>query len=142
MKKIILAAAFFAIVSCKKESSNESFGTGTATEAPTETTTEVTPEATAEVMTPEALGKSIVEGKGNCYTCHQVDKKVIGPSIKEIAQIYKDKNANMVTFLLGKGEPIVDPSQYEVMKTNFPVTKAMTDAELAGIEAYFQSTLK
>jgi cytochrome c len=29
----------------------------------------------------------------------------------------------MVTFFKGEGEPIVDPSQYEVMKTNFMITK-------------------
>jgi cytochrome c len=56
-------------------------------------------------------------------------------------QIYKDKNADMVSFLKGEGEPIVDPSQYEVMKTNFVVTKAMSDEEPA-IEAYVYSNLK
>jgi cytochrome c len=38
--------------------------------------------------------------------------------LQDIAKIYKDKNADMVSFLKGEGEPIVDPSQYEVMKTN------------------------
>ncbi|MET0945223.1 MAG: cytochrome C552, partial [Flavobacterium sp.] len=56
--------------------------------------------------------------------------------------IYKDKNASIVTFLKGEGEPIVDPSQYEVMKTNFAVTKAMSDDELKALEAYVYSNLK
>lgn len=137
MKKLILALTIFALVSCKKEA-NESFGKNTDT--PTEKVEE-TADA-KDASSPEAIGKSIFEGKGNCYTCHQMDQKVIGPSIKEIAQIYKDKKANMVTFLKGNGEPIVDPSQYEIMKTNFPITKAMSDEELAGLEAYFYSTLK
>ncbi|MFT7165006.1 MAG: cytochrome c, partial [Flavobacterium sp.] len=34
------------------------------------------------------------------------------------------------------------PSQYEVMKTNFVVTKAMSDEELEAIEAYVYSNLK
>ena len=48
----------------------------------------------------------------------------------------------MVTFLKGEGEPIVDPSQYEVMKTNFAVTKTMSDEELQALEAYVYSHLK
>jgi cytochrome c len=136
MKKLMFLLAILAITSCKKES-QEPFGT------PTESTIETYSEGeSAEVQTPEALGKSIFEGKGNCTSCHQPDQKVIGPSIKEIAKIYKDKNADMVTFLKGNGEPIVDPSQFAVMKTNFPVTQAMSDEELKAIESYIYSHLK
>ncbi len=35
----------------------------------------------------EALAK-----KHNCFACHQVDKKVIGPSYKEVAAKYKGQN--------------------------------------------------
>lgn len=86
--------------------------------------------------TAEELGKELFEDKGNCAACHQPDQKVIGPSIREIAKTYKAKNASIVTFLKGNAEPIVDPSQFEVMKTNFAITKAMTDEELQAIEAY------
>jgi hypothetical protein len=37
----------------------------------------------------------------------------------------------MVIFLKGEGEPIVDPSQYEVMKNKLAITKAMSDEELS-----------
>ena len=87
------------------------------------------------------MGKEIFDGKGNCFSCHKPDQKVIGPSIKEIAKIYKEKNGDMVTFLKGKGEPIVDPSQYEVMKTNFYITKHFTDEELKALEDYMYSHL-
>lgn len=129
MKKIVLAAAFFAIISCKKEST-ESFGQTAAEETVT------------EVQTPEALGKQIFEGKGNCVACHQVDQKIIGPSVKEIAQIYKDKNSSIVTFLKGESDPIVDPSQFEVMKTNLEITKTFSDEELKAVEAYMYFHLK
>ena len=95
----------------------------------------------AIAQTPEELGAEIFKGKGNCVACHQMDKKAIGPSIQDIAKIYKDKGADMVTFLKGEGEPIVDPSQYEVMKTNFVITKAMSDEELKALEAYVYSSL-
>lgn len=135
MKKIIVLGLVFLALSCKGKE-EESFGK------------EVEPEVTvsegmpAQTQTPVELGESIFQGKGNCVSCHQVDKKLIGPSVQEIAKIYMDKNANIITFLKGEGEAIVDPSQYEVMKTNFAVTKAMSDEELKGLEAYFYSNLK
>lgn len=133
MKKILFLSAFLALASCKKE----------ATENPVTTSTEAYSEGeTAKAATPEALGKEIFEGRGNCTSCHQVDQKVIGPSIQEIAKIYKDKKGDIVTFLKGNADPIVDPSQFSVMKTNFPVTQAMSDEELKAIETYIYSNLK
>ncbi len=88
---------------------------------------------------PIALGKEIFEGKGNCSACHMLDQKVIGPSIQNIAKIYKAKNANLIDFLKNDAKPIIDPEQYEVMKTNFVLTKAMTDEELKAIEVYIYS---
>jgi len=127
MKKVALIAIAVLVFSCKKES-QEPFGKPT--------------ESTAEAQTPEALGKEIFDGKGNCVACHQVDQKVIGPSIQEIAKIYKTKNGNMVGFLKGEGKAIVDPSQFPVMQANLEVTKTFTDEELKGVEAYINSNLK
>lgn len=132
MKKAIIAFAVLAFVSCKKEKKTTIDNSQISTEE----------SATSAVKTPEELGKEIFEGRGNCTSCHQVDQKVIGPSVHEIAKIYKDKNADIVNFLKGNGEPIVDPSQFAVMKTNFPVTQAMSDDELKAIETYIYSNLK
>jgi cytochrome c len=126
MKKVLFLFAVLAFLSCKKES-QEPFGK---------------PETTTEVQTPEALGKEIFEGKGNCVACHQVDQKVIGPSIKEIAKIYKDKKGNMISFLKGEDEAIVDPSQFPVMQANLAITKNFTEEELKAVEAYIYSNLK
>ena len=132
MKKLIVAFAVLAFVSCKKEEKTTIDNSQISTEE----------SAVSAVKTPEELGKEIFEGKGNCTSCHQVDQKVIGPSIHEIAKIYKDKNSDIVNFLKGNGEPIVDPDQFAVMKTNFPVTQAMSDEELKAIETYIYSNLK
>jgi cytochrome c len=90
-------------------------------------------------QTAVALGQGLFEGKGNCASCHVLDQKVIGPSIKEIATIYKKQNASLIDFLKNDAKPIVDPSQYEVMKTNFVITKSMTNKELEALEAYILS---
>ncbi|MGO4904954.1 c-type cytochrome [Flavobacterium sp. W20_MBD1_R3] len=132
MKKIVVIGLVFLALSCKGKE-EESFGK--------QEEAVVSEGMAAEVQSPEELGESIFQGKGNCVACHQVDKKVIGPSLQDIAKIYKDKNADMVAFLKGEGEPIVDPSQYEIMKANFVITKAMSDEELKGLEAYVYSNL-
>ena len=139
MKKrvLVMLLAGLLIVSCKKESSEESFG---KPETTTETTTET--ETTSEVQKPEDLGKELFNGKGACIACHKPDVKLVGPSLQDIAKIYKDKNGDMVTFLKGEGEPIVDPTQYAVMKANFAITKTFSDEELKALEAYVYSHLK
>ena len=128
MRNTLFLFAVLAFGSCKKEETKKE---------------PLYPTTTDEIaQTPEELGAEIFQGKGNCAACHQMDKKAIGPSIQDIAKIYKDKGADMVAFLKGEGEPIVDPSQYEVMKANFVITKAMSDEELKALEAYVYSSLK
>lgn len=119
MKKLLFCSVVFLMLSCKNNEAN-------------------TPEEAA-AQAPVALGKELFEGKGNCVSCHLTDKKAIGPSVAEISRIYRSQNGNIVDFLQNDAAPIVDPSQYEIMKTNFAITKSMTDAELKAIEAYMYS---
>lgn len=120
------------MVSCKKES-QESFGQS-----------DITTEESVQKMaqSPEDLGKEIFEGKGTCISCHKTDEKLIGPSLQDIAKIYKDNNGDIVSFLKGDGEAIVDPSQFALMQPNLVLTKTFSDNELQGLEAYIYSTLK
>jgi cytochrome c len=64
------------------------------------------------------------------------DKKVIGPSIQEISKIYKEKGASIADFLKGKSEPIVDPSQYAVMKENLKLLQTFSDEEIKALADY------
>lgn len=130
MKKILLLFVIsLSLFSCKKESS-ESFG------KQEESSSEV------QEANPNDLGAAIFNGKGACVACHKADVKLVGPSLQEIAKIYKEKNGNMVAFFKGEGEPIVDPSQYELMKPNLALTKNFTDEELKALEVYVNSHLK
>ena len=95
--------------------------------------------ATSVNQTPKELGKELFEGKGMCATCHKADIKTVGPSIKDIAKIYKEKGASIAEFINDKGEPLVDPSQYEIMKANFVITKAMSAEERKALEIYMLS---
>jgi len=125
MKKTAIILIVLSLFSCKKEN-QENFG------KPTEVTTHK----------PEDLGAAIFDGKGVCYTCHKPETKTVGPSIKDIAKIYKEKGGSIVDFLQEKSEPIVDPSQYATMKTNFAITKNLPKEELKALEAYMLSFSK
>jgi cytochrome c len=138
MKKLAIIAIVLLALSCKGKE-EESFGKDNDSEKSEATVSEG---MAADTKTPVELGASIFSGKGNCVACHQVDQKVIGPSVQEIAAIYKAKKGNIIAFLVEDAAPIVDPSQYEVMKTNFAITKAMSDEELKGLEAYIYSNLQ
>lgn len=130
LNAILSGIFFFCLISCKTDEKKDSIYTDSA---------ETNEGAVSELSPSAKLGQEIFDGKGNCFACHKPDQKIIGPSIAEIARIYKEKNGNIVEFLKGKGEPIVDPSQYEVMKTNFSITKNLSDEELKGLEDYIYS---
>lgn len=133
-KPLVFATVALFFASCGDKKAKDDFG------KPTEevTTTEsVVPDVSENPLLAE--GKVIFEGKGTCIACHKPNEKVIGPSIAEISKIYKKQNASIVSFLKEEGKPIVDPSQYEVMKANFAITKTMTDEELKALEVYMHS---
>ena len=122
MKKLSLIIILFCLFSCK--SKEDKFETSVD-----ETATKIS-------------GQELFEGEGNCIACHKSDQKIIGPSLQEIAKIYKDNKASIVLFLQEKSEPIIDPSQYDIMKANFAITKSMSEEELKALEDYIFSFSK
>ncbi|MCB0460631.1 MAG: c-type cytochrome [Flavobacteriaceae bacterium] len=145
MKKLLVfvGALAFVFASCgdkKKE------------EAKPEATEPVKEEVKAEETTPQestggdqlAMGEKLFTEK-TCATCHALDTKIIGPSIKDIVKIYDEKEANIVKFLRGNQEPIVDtdPGQVAVMKANLDgFVKDMTAEELQAVAAYMRNAAK
>jgi cytochrome c len=123
MKKLLLLLTTLSLISCGSEKKEN---TDASTEAPTP-------------ISPAETGKAIFEGKGNCYSCHRADEQSIGPAIKDISKIYKEKKGSIVSFLKEESDPIVDPEKYALMRTNFYITKTFTDEELKAVEAYIYS---
>lgn len=123
----------FALIAtnCGEKKETDAYGN------PVEEKKEATTETTVDPLL--AKGQELFEGKGTCTACHKPDVKVVGPSIKDIAKIYKEKGASIASFINGEGEPLVDASQYEIMKANFVITKAMTPEERKALEAYMMS---
>ncbi len=84
------------------------------------------------------LGNRLFSEK-TCITCHDVNTKKIGPSVKEIMRVYKVKNGDIVAFLQGKANPIVDTtaSQVAIMQANIDgFLKNISDEELTTIATY------
>ena len=138
MKKSVLFLGLAALlfVSCGEKKKEE-------VKKEVEMTTEVAKEEAPEVAATDnlELGKKLFTDK-TCATCHQADMKVIGPSIKDINKVYEEKGANLVSFLKGESEAIVDtdPGQVAIMKANLDgFVKDLTGDELAAISAYMRS---
>jgi len=88
-----------------------------------------------------AMGEKLFTDK-TCVSCHQLDAKIVGPSIKDIVKIYDENNASLVDFLKGTQEAIVetDPGQIAIMKANLDgFVKDLNATELEAIAAYMNS---
>lgn len=130
-KSLFILVLAFIITNCSDKKETDKYGNTV------EENSIPTAETTIDPLV--AKGKELFEGKGTCIACHKPDVKVVGPSIKEITKIYKEKGASIASFINGEGEPIVDASQYEIMKANFVITKAMTSEERRALEIYMMS---
>ncbi len=136
MKKILLVFAMFSltIVSCgetKKEDVKKEV------ESPKEEVKEV-PAAGSDVI---ALGEKLFTDK-TCVSCHQMDAKIVGPSVKDIVKVYDDLDASLVDFLKGEKAAIVDtdPGQVAIMKANLDgFVKDLKEEELQALAAYMKS---
>jgi len=89
-----------------------------------------------------ARGKTLFSTK-TCTSCHKVDTKLVGPSLKTIANTYKSKNASLLKFFKGESKSIVDPAMAAIMEANVQsITKSMKDDDLKALQAYIESTIK
>jgi cytochrome c len=131
VKSLGILALAISLTNCGEKKETDKYGNTVEENA--------TPKTEATVDPLFTKGQELFEGNGTCTACHKPDAKVVGPSIKEIAKIYKEKGASIAAFINEESEPIVDPSQYETMKTNFAITKAMTAEERKALEVYMMS---
>lgn len=136
MKNLLKTLTLFALVlsaaNCSKKQETEISNAD-------EQIVESSPSVEAIVDPILVKGQELFEGQGTCIACHKPDAKVVGPSIKEIVKIYKENGASIATFINGEGKPLVDPSQYEIMKANFTITKAMSAEDRKALEVYMMS---
>ncbi|MCK5677986.1 MAG: c-type cytochrome [Flavobacteriaceae bacterium] len=139
MKKVLLAFTVLAmfLTSCGDDKKKE-------VKKEVETKVEEVKSDVAVADDQLALGEKLFAEK-TCVSCHQMDAKVVGPSIKDMATIYKEKNGNFVQFLKGNDAAIVDtdPGQVAIMKANLDgFVKDMNGDELQALAAYMRNAIK
>lgn len=137
MKKYSFIAASLVLlvgISCSSPNKEKSTNTTSEKSATSETVEKSakSPEAVASV------GAKLYSDKG-CLVCHQLNTKLVGPSVKDIAAAYSGNKAGLTAFLKGEGKPIVDPSQASVMHPQIAITKALPADQLDAIVDYILS---
>lgn len=84
-------------------------------------------------------GDKLFRGKGNCTSCHMADKKMIGPSIREIVKGYDAVGADLEAFLRGKSDAIIEPANFSMMQPNLTITKRFSKMEMDALILYMRS---
>ena len=80
-------------------------------------------------------GKALTIQKG-CTLCHYPDKKIIGPSFKDIANIYNGDPEKIFNFLNGNSNPIVDTKEFRYMKPVLNQLKHISKEEKEAIAKF------
>lgn len=135
----MLFASFF-LVSCGS-SSNENKQNAQTAVTPEPEPAPVVNEETLPPTSEANLGEKLFKDKG-CVVCHQLNSKLVGPSLVDVSLLYKDDKESLTSFLLGKKKPIVDPGQADVMKPQIEITKAMAASDLEAVVDYILSAHK
>ncbi len=95
-------------------------------------------EKKTEAQTGGANGQQIFQSKG-CAACHQASIDTVGPALKKIAQAYAGKKEDLIKFLKGEHDAIVDPAKFAVMQPQLATTKALSDEELNALVDFILS---
>jgi len=126
------------LVSCGKEKKEE---VKKEVETTVETAAEKVVTKATSVADQVTLGKQLFTDK-TCVSCHQIDKKLVGPSINEIVKVYNEKKGNIVQFLKGNSPAIVDtdPGQVAIMKANLDgFVHDLSGDELRALATYMRA---
>lgn len=137
MRKLTFIGASLVLLlsmSCSSPSREKSTNTMTEKSASSEIT-EKSPEPTEAVA---GAGQKLYSDKG-CLVCHQLNTKLVGPAVKDIAAAYSGNKAGLIAYLKGEGKSIVEPSQANVMQPQIEITKALPAEQLDAIVDYILS---
>lgn len=142
MKKIILIAVSFATLcivvwSCGSSPKEEqkSVQVEKAPESKPKTVVKKNTETSSETA---GRGEKLFNDNG-CMVCHQLNTKMVGPSLRDISAAYAGNKEGLTAFLRGNGDAIVDPGQEALMEPQIPITQAMSDEELSAVVDYILS---
>ena len=135
-KLTFIGASFVFLLSVSCSFPNKEKSTSTTTEK--SATSETAGKGVKSTEVAASAGEKLYSEKG-CVVCHQLNTKLVGPAVKDIAAAYSGNKAGLTAFLKGEGKAIVDPSQASVMQPQIAITKALPAEELDAIVDYILS---
>jgi cytochrome c len=84
-------------------------------------------------------GASLFKERG-CGACHDrtKDQSVLGlgPSMEQVAEAYEGHEDEMVKFLRGGCDPIIDEARFPIMHGEIVKMKGLSDAEIRALQKY------
>ena len=84
-------------------------------------------------------GARLFEQRG-CGACHDRTKDQsalgLGPSMEQVAEAYKGHEDEMVKFLRGGCDPIVDEARFPIMHGEIVKMKSLSDSEIRALQKY------
>lgn len=81
-------------------------------------------------------GEAIFKSQG-CMSCHKKESSSkVNPSLSEISQAYRDKDAQLINYLKGESEAIVRPEKSGMMKRQVGKTKSLSDADRQALAGF------
>jgi cytochrome c551/c552 len=84
-------------------------------------------------------GGTIFKANG-CISCHRpTSSSKINPSLTDIAQAYKGKEDQLLSYLKGESDPIVKPEKANLMKGHLKQTKALSDQDRKALADFLLS---
>lgn len=97
------------------------------------------PKADAAVVSENVSKGEKLFKENNCAICHQLNTKLIGPSLKDISKTYAGKKEKLNSFFKGDSKSIIDPAQHAIMEPQIVITKAMSEEDRMAIVEYLLS---
>ena len=83
-------------------------------------------------------GEAIFQKKG-CVLCHKLNVGTIGPSLLDLSMAYRSSMGELVLYLTGQREPIVEPARASVMNPQLVKIKALSDENIKAVAVYIMT---
>jgi cytochrome c551/c552 len=73
-------------------------------------------------------GEAIFKSQ-SCGSCHKAGGSGISPSLKTISEAYLNKEDQLMRYLKGEAEPIINPERAGMMRRYIKMTQSLSDEE-------------
>lgn len=83
-------------------------------------------------------GEGIFNSQG-CTSCHKPAISKIGPSLKEITEAYQEKEDQLIIYLKGEAEPIMEAAKASMMKGPLEKTKSLSGEDRKALADFVMS---